>query len=314
MYPARTPPSTICYQEKRLLPTTTSMIAICAKPTHRCRMSLLILTVAMHITERHQDTGAGLDIVKKDANFTVVNVSHSTSIVSKTKDSHQTTPARQRMDIFHVRLGSFCAIVWFAIASGLAVNMQISFLFINNFIHDILLSKRKIVPQHSHPVKVLSTNQSQESTSPQKAAPISKRTLGDNVGALTISIRVAWQIVLELYTQHSVLVTNYASSIQIVRSRALRKSMQPLSAAYGAIVTLPSQAFHILHSNFSTKTMRLLKRVVVAYARGPPTAVMISRSSPHQLIPMSTPERVDESTRSDVTSAEGDKCTSIGKQ
>lgn len=60
LHPSRTPPSAVCYHKKLLLPTGTSKIDICTRPTYQCRVSLEISDAAMYILQRLSDTEAGL--------------------------------------------------------------------------------------------------------------------------------------------------------------------------------------------------------------------------------------------------------------
>lgn len=48
--------------------------------------------------------------------------------------------------------------------------------------------------------------------------------------------------------------------------------------------------------------MHLPKRLMVAYAIDPPTAVMSSKSSPHQQCPLESPGNIDKFARRNVNS------------
>lgn len=72
----------------------------------------------------------------------------------------------------------------------------------------------------------------------QEAALNRASRSGEHLEELLIPVSIVRQIVLESSTQHSVLLTTAAIGIHTVKRRALKKSMQMLSAACGVIHTL----------------------------------------------------------------------------
>lgn len=80
--------------------------------------------------------------------------------------------------------------------------------------------------------------------------------------------------------------------------RILQETSQLTFAAHSVIEIGPSQQFHILISNVSTKALHLPKQVAVAYATGPSRSVLNASSTLHHRLPNEIPKILDHSASS----------------
>lgn len=185
--------------------------------------------------------------------------------------------------------------------------------FIDRIICRIFSFEHKIVPWHCHRVAILSTYHHQKSTPSQKAALTCESQGGKCFEESPIPILVARQIVLQLYTQHSVLNKALASGTFSFNPRAWEKSMQLYSAAYGVAVTLQLPPSNSLLSIILAKAIHLHKQMVVDSSPEPATVVVTPRSPLQQQHSMGTTTGVDKSASSDARSVECATHTANGK-
>lgn len=136
------------------LPTDTSNIAICTKPTYRCRVYLEILHIAMHVTHCFLETGARLNFV----NMTLITQpwQHCIQRVFPPELLRGTKHPLHIEDklMLHIRFGFFCVKARLSVVFDLVVDMHLVTLIMDRFIRGILSSKPIVVPRNSHKVTV----------------------------------------------------------------------------------------------------------------------------------------------------------------
>lgn len=107
--------------------------------------------------------------------------------------------------------------------------------------------------------------------------------------------QITRRIVPEPHISSSVLVTTSAFRAYANTSRILEKIKQNMITAYGTIDTVPLQLLHTLLCNVFVKAMHLPKEMVVAYDTDRQKIAIKLKASSHQLAPIKTPLKVNNS-------------------
>ena len=256
---------------------TKDIIALFQKRNYKIRISWGTKSNSLSPKTVVLDTGAGPNLVNR--NDLPREWMKKIRLIRNVK---LTSASRNAMNLvgvlpLFIRMGDLKVRVWFGVVENLAVPVLLGTSYIDRFVQGIFPQERKVVPNDSRPVAILSSFAVDPTTNmvidEDEVLTVDENTIPNKVSR-DVLIRVAKQTTLPPMSETIVTVTTKGAGLMLLSSHPNLLKTRTAVLAQGVMDILPDIPFKILLSNWSNKPTRVPKHMIVAMGTEVPSEIV----------------------------------------